>query len=135
MDPTSLDLPDLDLAHSDASDRDGGPCDRARVAFDRSVSGRAGRGGPGAPRARQRHRPRGARAAAPGAPRCAICASDAVETDEAFDRGLWLLSECGRCGHRWTAGPLQAPNPVPARVRPVPATSGLVPTVPAGAVA
>jgi hypothetical protein len=51
---------------------------------------------------------------------CALCGSDDVVSDEAVDRGLWLLGECGRCGHRWTAGPFDGPTPAPARVRPVP---------------
>jgi hypothetical protein len=48
-----------------------------------------------------------------------VCESPDVEHDEAFDDGLWLLSECGRCGHRWTAGPLAGPLPAVAQVRPV----------------
>jgi hypothetical protein len=51
---------------------------------------------------------------------CALCGSEDVATDEAVDGGLWLLGECGRCGHRWTAGPFDGPTPAPARVRPVP---------------
>jgi hypothetical protein len=51
---------------------------------------------------------------------CALCGSAEVRADEALDSGLWLLGECGRCGHRWTAGPFDGPTPAPARVRPVP---------------
>jgi hypothetical protein len=54
---------------------------------------------------------------------CALCGSDDVASDEAHDGGLWLLGECGRCGHRWTAGPFDGPTPAPARVRPVPPAS------------
>jgi hypothetical protein len=53
---------------------------------------------------------------------CALCGSDEIVSDEAFDRGLWLLGECGRCGHRWTVGPLDGPTPAPAIVRPQPPT-------------
>jgi len=62
----------------------------------------------------------------PAAPRaahradCALCGSHEIVSDEAVDRGLWLLGECVRCGHRWTAGPFDGPTPAPARVRPVP---------------
>src|SRR5690606_5970309 len=59
---------------------------------------------------------------------CALCGSDDVVADEAIHRGLWLLGECGRCGHRWTAGPFDGPLPAPARVRPAPpaaATGGI----------
>lgn len=51
---------------------------------------------------------------------CALCGSDDVMADEAVHRGLWLLGECGRCGHRWTAGPFDGPLPAPAMVRPLP---------------
>ena len=54
---------------------------------------------------------------------CALCGSGEIESDEAFDDGLWLLGECGRCGHRWTAGPFDGPTPAPARVRPVPSAA------------
>jgi hypothetical protein len=60
------------------------------------------------------------RLAAPARARCTVCGSDEVRSDEAHDRGLWLLGECGRCGDRWTAGPFDGPIPVPAMVRPVP---------------
>lgn len=50
---------------------------------------------------------------------CALCGSAEVQTDEADHGGLWLLGECARCGHRWTAGPFDGPVPVPAMVRPV----------------
>jgi hypothetical protein len=53
---------------------------------------------------------------------CALCGSDHVASDEAVDGGLWLLGECRRCGHRWTAGPFDGPTPAPARVRPLPPT-------------
>ncbi len=53
-------------------------------------------------------------------PQCDLCGSDEIASDEAFDGGLWLLGECGRCGHRWTAGPFAGPTPAPARVRPLP---------------
>lgn len=56
------------------------------------------------------------------APLCDLCGSDEIASDEAFDRGLWLLGECGRCGHRWTVGPFDGPTPAPARVRPLPVT-------------
>jgi hypothetical protein len=68
-------------------------------------------------------RAHGRRRPAPPTPPCGVCASLEVETDEVFDRGLWVLSECGRCGHRWTAGPFDGPTPAPARVRPVPPPS------------
>jgi hypothetical protein len=55
-----------------------------------------------------------------------VCESPELETDEAFDDGLWLLSECGRCGHRWTAGPFAGPTPAVAQVRPVRLVEGLV---------
>jgi ribosomal protein L37AE/L43A len=54
---------------------------------------------------------------------CALCGSDDVLSDEALDGGLWLLGECGRCGHRWTAGPFAGPTPAPAQVRPVPSAT------------
>ena len=51
---------------------------------------------------------------------CAVCGSPDIEADEAVHRGLWLLGECGRCGHRWTAGPFAGPLPTPAILRPPP---------------
>lgn len=54
---------------------------------------------------------------------CALCGSPDVQADEAHDGGLWLLGECGRCGHRWTAGPFDGPLPAPAMVRPVPSAA------------
>jgi len=51
---------------------------------------------------------------------CAVCGSPEIVSDEAHHGGLWLLGECGRCGHRWTAGPFDGPTPAPAIVRPVP---------------
>jgi hypothetical protein len=51
---------------------------------------------------------------------CAVCGAGEVAADEAFDGGLWLLAECGRCGHRWTAGPFAGPTPVPAVLRALP---------------
>jgi len=51
---------------------------------------------------------------------CDLCGSAEVTSDEAHHGGLWLLGECGRCGHRWTAGPFDGPLPVPAIVRPQP---------------
>ena len=65
--------------------------------------------------------PRGPRAAHRAD--CALCGSGEIASDEAFDDGLWLLGECGRCGHRWTAGPFDGPTPAPARVRPVPSAA------------
>lgn len=53
---------------------------------------------------------------------CAVCGSPEVDADEAMHNGLWLLGECGRCGHRWTAGPFDGPLPAPARLRPLAAT-------------
>ena len=37
---------------------------------------------------------------------CAFCGSRDVCTDEVYERGLWRLSECTRCHHRWTEGPI-----------------------------
>lgn len=37
---------------------------------------------------------------------CGVCGGSDVATDEVFERGLWLLSECRRCQHQWTEGPL-----------------------------
>jgi hypothetical protein len=54
---------------------------------------------------------------------CTLCGSSDVRADEAHDGGLWLLGECGRCGHRWTAGPFDGPLPAPAMVRPVPSAA------------
>jgi hypothetical protein len=51
---------------------------------------------------------------------CAVCGSPDIAADEVLHRGLWLLGECGRCGHRWTAGPFAGPLPAPAILRPVP---------------
>lgn len=50
---------------------------------------------------------------------CAVCGSPDIVADEALHNGLWLLGECGRCGHRWTAGPLDGPLPAPASLQPV----------------
>ncbi len=50
---------------------------------------------------------------------CAVCGSPDIAADEAMHEGLWLLGECGRCGHRWTAGPFDGPLPAPARSRPL----------------
>jgi hypothetical protein len=65
-------------------------------------------------------RPRAAGPPTPQASACAVCGAQELSTDEVFERrGLWLLGECGRCGHRWTAGPFGA-TPAPAMVRPPP---------------
>jgi hypothetical protein len=45
-----------------------------------------------------------------------VCGSDQVAVDEVWERGLWLLSQCRRCGDRWTEGPLGAPIGPRARV-------------------
>lgn len=37
---------------------------------------------------------------------CSVCGGADVAIDEVFERGLWLLSECRRCQHQWTEGPL-----------------------------
>ncbi len=50
---------------------------------------------------------------------CAVCGSPDIAADEALHNGLWLLGECGRCGHRWTAGPFDGPLPAPASLQPV----------------
>ena len=55
---------------------------------------------------------------------CAVCGSSDVAADEAVHNGLWLLGECGRCGHRWTAGPFDGPLPAPASLRPVATNRG-----------
>lgn len=70
--------------------------------------------------ARTDRRPRIRLAAPTHRAACALCGSADVTADEAHDGGLWLLGECGRCGHRWTAGPFDGPLPVPAIVRPQP---------------
>jgi len=44
--------------------------------------------------------------------RCLICGFTEVRTDEVIDRGVVLLSECPRCEHRWTEGPLAQPKAV-----------------------
>lgn len=51
---------------------------------------------------------------AAGAAPCAVCGSRDLVTDEAFERGRWLLGECRRCRYRWTVGPLAAATPAPA---------------------
>lgn len=33
---------------------------------------------------------------------CQVCGSSAIQHDEVFDTGRLILSECGRCKHRWT---------------------------------
>jgi hypothetical protein len=48
--------------------------------------------------------------------RCPVCGFAEVSTDEAFDRGLVLLSECPRCEHRWTAPAPPAPRMAALRV-------------------
>ncbi len=51
---------------------------------------------------------------------CAVCGSPEIASDEVMHRGLWLLGECCRCGHRWTERPsLDGPLPAPASLRPV----------------
>ncbi len=49
-----------------------------------------------------------ARALTPEA--CGVCSGADVAIDEVFERGLWLLSECRRCQHQWTEGPLASPR-------------------------
>jgi hypothetical protein len=46
-----------------------------------------------------------------------VCGSDQVATDEVWERGLWLLAECGRCANRWTEGPMGGPRGPVARAR------------------
>ena len=41
---------------------------------------------------------------------CSVCGGSDVAIDEVFERGLWLLSECRRCAHQWTEGPLGSPR-------------------------
>jgi hypothetical protein len=41
---------------------------------------------------------------------CGVCGGSDVAIDEVFERGLWLLSECRRCQHQWTEGPLGSPR-------------------------
>ncbi len=41
---------------------------------------------------------------------CSVCGGSDVAIDEVFERGLWLLSECRRCQHQWTEGPLGSPR-------------------------
>ena len=41
---------------------------------------------------------------------CGVCGGSDVAIDEVFERGLWLLSECRRCAHQWTEGPLGSPR-------------------------
>jgi hypothetical protein len=41
---------------------------------------------------------------------CGICGGGDVAVDEVVERGLWLLSECRRCRHQWTAGPFGGPR-------------------------
>jgi len=41
---------------------------------------------------------------------CSVCGGSDVAIDEVFERGLWLLSECRRCEHQWTEGPLGSPR-------------------------
>ena len=41
---------------------------------------------------------------------CGVCGDSDVAIDEVFERGLWLLSECRRCAHQWTEGPLGSPR-------------------------
>ena len=50
---------------------------------------------------------------------CAVCGSPEIAADEVLHGGLWLLGECRRCGHRWTAGPFDGPLPAPASLRPL----------------
>jgi hypothetical protein len=54
-------------------------------------------------------------------PSCGICGSTEIATDEVWERGLWLLAECGRCANRWTEGPLGGPRGPVARALAVPA--------------
>ena len=64
----------------------------------------------------QRHM---ARAIAPEP--CGVCGGSDVESDEVFERGLWLLHECRRCQHQWTDGPLGSPRGPVARAIAIPA--------------
>jgi len=52
---------------------------------------------------------------------CGVCGASDVAIDEVFERGLWLLSECRRCEHQWTKGPLGSPRgPIVRAVAAVP---------------
>lgn len=47
---------------------------------------------------------------------CGVCGSHEIAVDEVWERGLWLLSTCGRCENLWTEGPLGEPRGPVARV-------------------
>jgi len=51
---------------------------------------------------------------------CSVCGSNEIAVDEVWERGLWLLSQCGRCENRWTEGPIGGPRGPVARVAAMP---------------
>jgi hypothetical protein len=59
-------------------------------------------------------------ARAASAEACSVCGGEDVAIDAVYEHGTWLLSECRRCRHQWTEGPLGGPRGSLARSRSAP---------------